>query len=184
MHIISGGTYKGEDFSCMYDANDRYTDTSKNGNFFFQLGINDSKNNHPAILIFSVETGHLVYAENIDNADDFEYAMEKLTSEMTFLTEETDVVILYKEVKPNESMMNISQENEEKTPLSSTEMYELEFGTKIRVVWHNSKHHPKGETFYGVVFGGNIGYTDGLFDEIGAIAECAYNDWCKVYIED
>ena len=65
--------------------------------------------------------------------------------------------------------------------ITDGELLELKFGTKIRVIWHNSKHHKKNEEYYGVIFGDKIGYEDGLTDETRAIAECIYNDWCMVY---
>ena len=66
--------------------------------------------------------------------------------------------------------------------ITSSELLELTFGSKIRVIWHNSNHHPKDDEYYGIVFGGKIGYEDGLVDDLRTIAECVYNDWCMVYL--
>lgn len=66
--------------------------------------------------------------------------------------------------------------------ITSTELRELSFGSKIRVIWHNSKRHEHNAEYYGVVFGDKIGYEDGLTDELLTIAECIYNDWCMVYL--
>lgn len=66
--------------------------------------------------------------------------------------------------------------------INSSELLELSFGSKIKVVWHNSDRHPKNEEFYGVIFGDNIGYEDGLVDKTRQIAECEYNGWCMVYL--
>lgn len=62
------------------------------------------------------------------------------------------------------------------------ELSELPFGSQIRVIWHNSKHHEKNEEYYGVIFGDKIGYEDGLTDNIRDIAESMFNDWCMVYV--
>ena len=66
--------------------------------------------------------------------------------------------------------------------ITSTELRELQFGSKIRVIWHNSEYHEKNEEYYGVIFGDKIGYEDGKVDELYAIAECEFNDWCMVYL--
>lgn len=66
--------------------------------------------------------------------------------------------------------------------LNDGELLNLAFGSKIRVVWHNSSFHNKNDEYYGVVFGDMIGYKDGLIDSLKTIAECVYNNWCKVYL--
>lgn len=66
--------------------------------------------------------------------------------------------------------------------ITDMELRELPFGSKIRVIWHNSNHHEKGEEYYGVIFGDKIGYEDGLIDDTRIIAECMFNDWCMVYL--
>ena len=34
--------------------------------------------------------------------------------------------------------------------ITDSELLELPFGSKIRVIWHNSNHHPKNDEYYGV----------------------------------
>ena len=63
-----------------------------------------------------------------------------------------------------------------------SELLELGFGSKIRIVWNNSPHHDKNEEYHGVVFGKKIGWEDGLADDLNTIAECMYNNWCIVYL--
>ena len=50
--------------------------------------------------------------------------------------------------------------------ITDSELLELPFGSKIRVIWHNSNHHPKNDEYYGIIFGDKIGYEDGEFDEV------------------
>lgn len=66
--------------------------------------------------------------------------------------------------------------------ITDRELRELPFGSKIRIIWHNSKHHEKGKEYYGVIFGGKIGYEDGKIDDIRIIAECMFNDCCMAYL--
>jgi len=66
--------------------------------------------------------------------------------------------------------------------ITHIQLMELPFGSQIRVIWHNSKHHEKNEEYYGVIFRDKIGYEDGLVDNRRDIAECIYNDWCMVYL--
>lgn len=66
--------------------------------------------------------------------------------------------------------------------ITDSELLALPFGSKIRVIWHNSNHHPKNDEYYGVIFGDKIGYEDGEFDDTRTIAECVFNDWCMVYL--
>lgn len=66
--------------------------------------------------------------------------------------------------------------------ITDSELLELPFGSKIRVIWHNSPHHNKNDEYYGVIFGDKIGWEDGEVDKLRDIAECAWNDWCMVYL--
>lgn len=68
--------------------------------------------------------------------------------------------------------------------ITDSELLGLPFGSRIKVVWHNSTHHHKNDEYYGVIFGDKIGYDDGEFDDTRTIAECVFNDWCMVYILD
>lgn len=68
--------------------------------------------------------------------------------------------------------------------IDSSELKDLAFGSKIRVIWHNSNRHEKNSEYYGVIYGENIGYEDGLTDNIQTIAESIFNDWCMVYLID
>ena len=63
--------------------------------------------------------------------------------------------------------------------ITDSELLELPFGSKIRVIWHNSNYH---DEYYGIIFGGKIGYEDGKFDNTRTIVECMFNDWCMVYL--
>lgn len=66
--------------------------------------------------------------------------------------------------------------------ITCNELLNLPLGTKIRVIWHNSKYHSRNEEHFGVIFGTNIGYEDGLIDSVYCIAESIYNDSCMVYL--
>ncbi len=66
--------------------------------------------------------------------------------------------------------------------LTHSELLDLKFGAKIKVIWHNSKHHSPNEEHYGIIFGDKIGYKDGKTDETRTIAECVFNEWCKIYL--
>lgn len=66
--------------------------------------------------------------------------------------------------------------------ITDGELLDLPFGSVIRVIWHNSKHHEKDAEYYGVIFGNKIGYEDGKFDDTRSIAECVFNDWCMCYL--
>lgn len=68
--------------------------------------------------------------------------------------------------------------------ITDSELLRLPFGSKIKVIWHNSMHHHKNSEYYGVIFGNKIGYEDGFIDDVRTIAECVFNDWCMVYILD
>ena len=62
------------------------------------------------------------------------------------------------------------------------ELLKLSFGSKIKIIWHNSNHYPKNDEYYGVVFGDKIGYEDGECEYTRNIAECVFNNWCMVYL--
>lgn len=66
--------------------------------------------------------------------------------------------------------------------ITDSELLELGFGSKIRVIWYNSNLHPKNAEYYGVIFGDKIGYEDGEFDDIMTIAECVFTNQCIVYL--
>ena len=74
-------------------------------------------------------------------------------------------------------------EGDEMKKITDSELLGLPFGSRIKVIWHNSTHHPKNDEYYyyGVIFGDKIGYEDGEFDDTRTIAECVFNDWCVVY---
>ena len=50
--------------------------------------------------------------------------------------------------------------------ITDSELLVLPFGSKIRIIWHNSNHHPKNDEYYGVIIGDKILYEDGEFDYI------------------
>lgn len=66
--------------------------------------------------------------------------------------------------------------------ITDTQLRELPFGSKVKVIWYNSIHHDKNEECYGVVFGDKIGWEDGKVDDLSTIAECMFNDWCMTYL--
>lgn len=66
--------------------------------------------------------------------------------------------------------------------ITSEELRNLPFGSKVRIIWHNSKSHEKGEEYFGVIFGNHIGYENGKADLVKIVAECAFNDWCMLYL--
>ncbi len=66
--------------------------------------------------------------------------------------------------------------------LNREEVLALPFGTKIKIVYHKTKYHKKGETYNAVVFGEKIGYEDGLIDHLRIIAEQVDINQCKVHL--
>jgi len=66
--------------------------------------------------------------------------------------------------------------------ITDSELLDLPFGSKIKIIWHNSKRHKKNERYRGIVFGDMIGWEDGLSDTLRIIAESMYNEWCMVYL--
>lgn len=66
--------------------------------------------------------------------------------------------------------------------LAHREVLDLTFGTKIKIIYHNSKYHNKNEEYKAVVFGDKIGYEDGVIDHLRIIAEQVYDNVCKVYV--
>ena len=66
--------------------------------------------------------------------------------------------------------------------LAHGEVLNLTFGTKIKIVYHNSVYHQKNEVYRAVVFGDKIGYEDGVIDHLRIIAEQVYDNVCKVYV--
>ena len=66
--------------------------------------------------------------------------------------------------------------------ITDSEFLDLPFGSKFKVVWHNSPHHDKNAEYIGVVFGDKVGYEDGLVDTKRTLAECAFNNWCQLYL--
>ena len=66
--------------------------------------------------------------------------------------------------------------------LTSEEVLNLTFGTKIKIVYHNSKYHNKNDAYKAVVYGDKIGYEDGCIDHLRLIAEQVFVNDCKVYL--
>ena len=66
--------------------------------------------------------------------------------------------------------------------ITDEELLKLPFGSKIRIIWHNSKNYPKNAEYYGVIFGNRIGYEDGEFDDTRVIARNMFMDRCMVYL--
>ena len=68
-----------------------------------------------------------------------------------------------------------------KTKITDSELLELPFGSKIKVIGPDSIYRHKRAWYYGIVFGNNIGYEGGSIDDLGTIAKCMFDDWCMVY---
>ena len=94
MHVIDGGTYKDVAYSCMYDANTKYDDVSKNEKIYYMWGIVDNTEKE-AILAFSVETDELIYAaplslpsvwNDLSEADQLKYWKESIFAVEMLLT--------------------------------------------------------------------------------------------------
>lgn len=66
--------------------------------------------------------------------------------------------------------------------LTITELRELPFCSRIKIVWHNSEYHDLNAEYIGVIFGDKIGYEDGLVDRVHVIAESMHDDRCMVYL--
>ena len=65
--------------------------------------------------------------------------------------------------------------------ITDSELLELPFGSKIKVIWPDSIYRHKRAGYYGIVFGNNIGYEGGSIDDLGTIAKCMFDNWCVVY---
>lgn len=66
--------------------------------------------------------------------------------------------------------------------ITDEELKELPFGSKIKVIWHNSWGHDKNEEHLGVIFADKIGWDNGQTDNIKLIVDCLHNDWCMIYL--
>lgn len=66
--------------------------------------------------------------------------------------------------------------------VTDDEFMKLPLGSVVKIIWHNSDYHEKGETRYGTVFGDKIGYSDGTTELRRDIAECLYNRWCMMFL--
>lgn len=68
MFITTGGSYKGTDYSTMYHNTEKYANMSPNQKYYILLGNvddSDGPTKNFAVLVFSVETNKMVYAEPI-----------------------------------------------------------------------------------------------------------------------
>ena len=65
--------------------------------------------------------------------------------------------------------------------ITDSELLELPFGSKIKVIWPDSIYCNKRAGYYRIVFGNNIGYEDVSIDDLGTIAKCMFDNWCVVY---
>ena len=69
-----------------------------------------------------------------------------------------------------------------KRKLTSEDILALTFGTKIKIVYHNSKYHFKNATYKAVVYGDKIGYENGIVEHLRIIAEKVASNECRVYL--
>lgn len=65
--------------------------------------------------------------------------------------------------------------------ITDSELLELPFGSKIKVIWPDSIYCNKRAGYYGIVFGNNIGYEGGSIDDLRTIAKYMFDNWCMVY---
>lgn len=63
--------------------------------------------------------------------------------------------------------------------LTSSQLINLPFGSKIKIVWHYSNGYRQA---YGIIFGDKIGYSDGFIDNKKVIAEQVCTNECNVYL--
>ncbi len=85
---ITGGTYKGQSFSCMYFNQDKYNDISTDQRFYACDGlIGAPEEQRPAVLVFGVESDQLVYACEVHNGEfDAKDIMENINAEISKMT--------------------------------------------------------------------------------------------------
>lgn len=80
MFAYNGGIYKEKPYSTLYDVNEKYSDTSRDGNYYFHSGIisEHEDEERAAILVFDKNTDRLVYAEEMPEYNEFkgEYAKQ------------------------------------------------------------------------------------------------------------
>ena len=53
--------------------------------------------------------------------------------------------------------------------ITDSELLELPFGSKIKVIWSDSIYCNKRAEYYGIVFGNNIGYEGGSIDDLRTV---------------
>lgn len=158
MHTINGGTFEGKNYSCMFDASEKHSNVSPNGQYYFQCGVLEAdrrSDDQPATLIFDMDD-KLVYAEPMAAFGYYDDTVHELLNKLSFLSAEKTI--------------------------EAIDLFTLPFGTKIKVVWHDSRHHKPNETYKGVIYGHMIGWEDGLSDEQGIIMESIHDGCCKVYL--
>lgn len=77
----------------------------------------------------------------------------------------------------NEKAINNATSNTTEKEIDN--LFDLPFGTKVKVVWNTSR---RKDSYIGVIYGDMIGWEDGLCDEQGIIMESIYNKSCKAYL--
>lgn len=94
---ITGGTYKGQSFSCMYFNQDKYNDISTDQRFYVCDGlIGAPEEKRPAVLVFGVESDQLVYACEVHNGEfDAKDIMENINAEISKMTR-SDMTLINK----------------------------------------------------------------------------------------
>lgn len=85
MHVITGGSYKGKEYSCMYNCNHKYELVTEDGKYYFHVGICDNErdkdtNKNSYLLAFEVDTDQLVYAEKKTFDELFEVVKQRFRS--------------------------------------------------------------------------------------------------------
>lgn len=64
---ITGGNFKGRNYSCMYSNENKYDYVSRDGRYYFVEGICEHPDDKPAFLVFSMDTDVLVFANEVWN---------------------------------------------------------------------------------------------------------------------
>ena len=94
MFHVSGGSFKGVNYSWMYSAGEQYTHCSPNGLYYYVPGIieDGAKTPNNVLVVLNKETDEIVHVRNLKDCDISYWdemlagVIKKLEGELDFLT--------------------------------------------------------------------------------------------------
>lgn len=87
MYISISGIYKDEYYSCIFHESERYTKISKNGLYFYKIGVVDGSSSGPAILVFDITDDSFIYGKRVKAENTLEEDICYIENRKKFLTE-------------------------------------------------------------------------------------------------